>query len=75
MLEPEVGRFVGIAVEANRGRPHPLSRSMCSFIAADAPTHLPIVHQGEAHEAVEDGTRVRWTPAEMLPETLDDLQP
>ncbi|MGM0574108.1 MAG: ATP-binding protein [Myxococcota bacterium] len=67
-------RPVGVEVKARRaaGR-FKLSRSARSFIGAYRPSDFLLVHRGEAHEETVADTRVRWVPAEELPEVLDDL--
>lgn len=70
VLEPRPGKLIGIEVKARlKGRP-PLSRSTRSFIEAYRPTEQLIVHRSEPHEDRLGDTRIRWVPAESLPEAL-----
>ncbi|MEZ4267224.1 MAG: DUF4143 domain-containing protein [Myxococcota bacterium] len=72
ILEPRPGERVAIEVKASGvGARFNLSRAARSFIEAYQPTDFLLVHRGEAHEALEGSTRVRWLPAELLPEALD----
>ena len=70
VLEPKPGRLIVIEVKAGAGARRKLPRSARSFIDAYAPDELLIVHRGEAGEEAVGNTRVRWVPAERLPEHL-----
>lgn len=69
VLEPELGRYVGVEVKA--GASARLTRSTRSFMEAYRPSHVLLVHRGEERQEVVDGTLVMWVPAELLPEALD----
>ena len=70
VLEPALGRLVGIEVKAGTGGRRRLPRSARSFIEAYTPEELLVVHRGEPDEMDVGSTRVRWVPAELLPEHL-----
>jgi uncharacterized protein len=69
VLEPEPGRLLAIEVKAGAARRR-IPRSARSFVDAYAPEELLIVHRGGVEEATLGTTRVRWVPAELLPEAL-----
>jgi len=69
VLEPEPGRLVAIEVRAGAVRRR-IPRSARSFVEAYSPEQLLIVHRGGADETTLGSTRVRWVPAELLPEAL-----
>jgi hypothetical protein len=74
VIEPRPGRLVGVEVKARRQVDRfSLSRAARSFIEAYAPSDFLLVHRGEGHEEVIGGTRVRWVPAEELPDALDGV--
>ena len=70
VLEPQPGRLIAIEVKAGAGARRKVPRSARSFIDAYAPDELLMVHRGEAGEEQIGPTRVRWVPAERLPEHL-----
>ncbi|MDY0003485.1 MAG: ATP-binding protein [Polyangia bacterium] len=70
VLETSPGRLIGIEVKARQKGPPRLTRSTRSFIEVYRPSEQIIVHRAEAYEDRLGDTRVRWVPAEQLPEVL-----
>ena len=73
VLGPPDEARIGIEVKATeRARPR-LTRSARSFLEAYEPAELWLVSRAEPHEETPGRTRLRWIPAELLPDAIADL--